>query len=148
MTLRIALVQSNSTGLEKALYDVSNPASENYGHHLTKAEVCASFIDVLRCKKPETPCSVQVEAMVAPAAESIEKVQAWLSKNNITAETISPSGDMLKIQVPVSQANTLLSAEYNEYTHDTTNQTRLRTLGYSLPETVKDHVAFIYPTTQ
>ena len=45
LTLRIALVQSNATGLEKALYDVSNPASENYGHHLTKAEVCASFLD-------------------------------------------------------------------------------------------------------
>lgn len=40
LTLRIALVQNNATGLEKALYDVSNPASENYGHHLTKAEVC------------------------------------------------------------------------------------------------------------
>ncbi|PIL23443.1 hypothetical protein GSI_14754 [Ganoderma sinense ZZ0214-1] len=127
LTLRIALVQNNATGLEKALYDVSNPASENYGRHLTKAEV---------------------EALVAPAAESVEKVQAWLSKNNITTETISPSGDMLKIQVPVSQANALLSADYNEYTHDTTNQTRFRTLTYALPETVKDHVAFIYPTTQ
>ena len=86
--------------------------------------------------------------MVAPSAESVEKVQAWLGKNNITAETISPSGDMLSIKVPVSQANTLLSADFNEYAHDTTNQTRLRTLAYSLPETVKDHVAFIYPTTQ
>lgn len=40
LNLRIALVQGNSTGLEKALYDVSNPTSENYGHHLSKAEVC------------------------------------------------------------------------------------------------------------
>ncbi len=39
VNLRIALVASNATGLETALYDVSNPASENYGHHLTKAEV-------------------------------------------------------------------------------------------------------------
>ncbi|KAI1787575.1 family S53 protease [Ganoderma leucocontextum] len=127
LNLRIALIQNNATGLEKALYDVSNPASENYGNHLTKAEV---------------------EAMVAPSAESVAKVQAWLSDNNITAQTISPSGDMLSIKVPVSKANTLLTADFNEYTHGETNQTRLRTLAYSLPETVKDHVAFIYPTTQ
>ena len=39
LSLRIALVQNNATGLESALYDVSNPKSENYGHHLSKAEV-------------------------------------------------------------------------------------------------------------
>ena len=39
LTLRIALVQGNTTGLEAALYDVSNPTSVNYGHHLSKAEV-------------------------------------------------------------------------------------------------------------
>lgn len=39
LNLRIALTQNNATGLESALYDVSDPTSENYGHHLTKAEV-------------------------------------------------------------------------------------------------------------
>ena len=39
LNLRIALVQNNATGLETALYDVSDPKSENYGHHLSKAEV-------------------------------------------------------------------------------------------------------------
>ena len=39
LNLRIALVQNNTTGLEAALYDVSDPKSENYGHHLSKAEV-------------------------------------------------------------------------------------------------------------
>ena len=39
LNLRIALVQGNTTGLEAALYDVSNPTSVNYGHHLSKAEV-------------------------------------------------------------------------------------------------------------
>lgn len=41
LNLRIALTQNNITGLESALYDVSDPTSENYGHHLTKAEVRA-----------------------------------------------------------------------------------------------------------
>lgn len=37
--LRIALVQNNIAGLEKALYDVSTPDSLNYGNHLSKEEV-------------------------------------------------------------------------------------------------------------
>lgn len=37
--LRIALVQNNIAGLEKALYDVSTPSSPNYGNHLSKEEV-------------------------------------------------------------------------------------------------------------
>lgn len=41
LNLRIALTQNNITGLESALYDVSDTTSENYGHHLTKAEVRA-----------------------------------------------------------------------------------------------------------
>ncbi|OSD01496.1 subtilisin-like protein [Trametes coccinea BRFM310] len=126
LNLRIALVQNNATGLEAALYDVSDPKSENYGHHLSKAEV---------------------EAMVAPSAETVQKVQAWLGKNNITAQTISPAGDWLSINVPVSQANALLNADFNEYTYDKTNTTVVRTLAYSVPETLKDHLAFVYPST-
>lgn len=39
LDLRIALVQGDSSGLEAALYDVSNPDSANYRKHLSKAEV-------------------------------------------------------------------------------------------------------------
>ena len=71
-----------------------------------------------------------------------------MSNNNITAQTISPAGDWLSINVPVSQANALLNANFNEYTHDASNTTAIRTLAYSVPETLKDHLAFVYPTTQ
>jgi tripeptidyl-peptidase-1 len=37
--LRIALIQNDMAGLEKALYDVSTPGSPNYGKHLSKEEV-------------------------------------------------------------------------------------------------------------
>lgn len=39
LALRIALVQKDMAGLEKALYDVSTPGSENYGNHLSKTDV-------------------------------------------------------------------------------------------------------------
>ena len=39
LNLRLALVQSDPAGLEKALMDVSTPSSALYGQHLTKEEV-------------------------------------------------------------------------------------------------------------
>lgn len=39
LTLRIGLVQNNIAGLVNALHDVSDPASEKYGQHLSKQEV-------------------------------------------------------------------------------------------------------------
>ena len=39
LDLRVALVGSNSSGLEAALYDVSTPGSANYGKYLTKEQV-------------------------------------------------------------------------------------------------------------
>jgi len=40
---RIALLQSDMAGLEKALYDVSTPSSPNYGKHLSKEQVCINI---------------------------------------------------------------------------------------------------------
>ena len=39
--MMFALRPANITGLLDTLSDVSNPASTNYGRHLSKADVCA-----------------------------------------------------------------------------------------------------------
>ncbi|PIL23444.1 hypothetical protein GSI_14755 [Ganoderma sinense ZZ0214-1] len=127
LRLTIALPQQNASGLHAALLDVSDPASENYGHHLSKAEV---------------------EQLVAPSSASSQAVAAWLSKNGITPESTSASGDMVTIQVPAAKANTLLNANFTTYVHEASNTTMVRTLAYSLPDAVQDHIAFVYPTTQ
>ncbi|KAM5534011.1 hypothetical protein V8D89_012331 [Ganoderma adspersum] len=127
LRLTIALPQQNTSGLHAALLDVSDPASENYGHHLSKGEV---------------------EQLVAPSSASSQAVTAWLSKNGITPESTSASGDMVTIQVPATKANTLLNANFTTYVHEASNTTMVRTLAYSLPDAVHDHIAFVYPTTQ
>lgn len=49
LDLRLALVQSDITGLHKALYDVSTPSSPKYGQYLTKAEVCTDSSVAVKC---------------------------------------------------------------------------------------------------
>ena len=47
--MRIQLPQNNVSGLIDVLLDVSNPTSNHYGHHLSKAE--ASRLLILRLRK-------------------------------------------------------------------------------------------------
>ena len=49
LDLRVALVGSNSSGLEAALYDVSTPGSANYGKYLTKEQVQCNFSATVCC---------------------------------------------------------------------------------------------------
>ena len=72
-------------------------------------------------------------------------MNAWLAKNGITAASTSASGDMVTIQVPAEKANALLNANFTSYLHEASNTTMVRTLAYSLPDDIHDHVAFVYP---
>ncbi|KAJ7631798.1 family S53 protease [Mycena rosella] len=126
LTLRIALKQNNIAGLQTEVYKVSDPASEVYGRHLTLEEV-AEF--------------------VKPTDETHAAVFSWLSENHINAKSVTPAGDMLEIKIPVSQANDLLSAKFSVFTHVRTGKAIIRTLQYSLPTPLTQHVEFVHPTT-
>ncbi|TFY82909.1 hypothetical protein EWM64_g1103 [Hericium alpestre] len=125
LNLRLALVQNNIDGLHQKLYDVSKPKSASYGKHLSKAEV---------------------EALVAPSAETDTAVKNWLSANNIAYNTISPAGDWLGINMTVQQANTLFGAEFSNFKNQATGKQSVRTLSYSIPASLKGHIDFIHPT--
>ncbi|KAH9857435.1 family S53 protease [Lenzites betulinus] len=125
LKLRIALVQSNFAELEQKLYDVSTPSSPNYGAHLSKEEV---------------------EQLVAPSADSVDAVNAWLKENDLSAQTISPAGDWLAFEVPVSKANELFDADFSVFTHDQTGLEAIRTMSYSIPAELQGHLDLVHPT--
>ncbi|KAF7974910.1 hypothetical protein HWV62_11073 [Athelia sp. TMB] len=125
--LRIALVQNNIAGLEKALYDVSTPSSANYGKHLSKEEV---------------------ESYVKPLQASVDAINAYLKTNGITATTLSPAGDWIGFSVPVSKANEMFNAEFSVYNNTQTGTQTIRTLSYSIPLSLQEHLDFVHPTTK
>ncbi|KAF8488535.1 family S53 protease-like protein [Gautieria morchelliformis] len=126
LNLRLALVSNNMPGLEQALYDVSTPSSSQYGQHLSKEEV---------------------ETFVAPSSDTTTAVNEWLSSNGLTASPISPAGDMLAFSIPVSKANQLFAADFILFTHQATGEQTIRTLSYSIPSVLQNHIAFVHPTT-
>ncbi|KAF8530031.1 subtilisin-like protein [Hysterangium stoloniferum] len=125
LNLRIALVSSNIPGLEKALFDVSTPDSALYGQHLTKEEV---------------------EAFVAPTPDTVSNVNAFLSANGITPQTISPAGDWLSFSIPVSKANEIFGADFSVFVDQSNGKSSIRTLSYSIPESLQGHIELVHPT--
>ncbi|KAI0738100.1 family S53 protease [Daedaleopsis nitida] len=125
LKLRLALVQSNFAELESRLMDVSKPSSPNYGQHLSKDEV---------------------QQLVAPKKESVDAVNAWLAENGITPKTISPAGDWLAFEVPVSKANELFDANFSVFKHEDSGMEAIRTLSYSIPAELQGHLDLVHPT--
>ena len=85
--------------------------------------------------------------MAAPSQATKDAVGSWLRDNGLNATTISPAGDWIAINVPVSKANEMLDADFSEFTHIDTGKTFIRTLTYSIPTDLKGQLDFVHPTT-
>ncbi|KAJ6474970.1 family S53 protease [Mycena sanguinolenta] len=125
ITLRIALTQADITGLQAKTYAVSDPGNELYGQHLTVDEVLA---------------------FTRPTTLTASSVSAWLSANGITPTSLGLAGDLLSITLSASTANTLLDAQFEKFTHVASGATSIRTLSYSVPALLQEHVRYVHPT--
>ncbi len=76
----------------------------------------------------------------------MQAVNAWLSENSISATTISPAGDWLAFEIPVSKANELLDADFTVFQHTETGDQSIRTLSYSVPSDLTSHIELVHPT--
>ncbi|KAJ7860439.1 peptidase S8/S53 domain-containing protein [Mycena olivaceomarginata] len=129
LEMRIGLKQDRLEELISSLYEVSDPAHEKYGQHLSKEEV---------------------DALVAPHPDSIEAVEAWLEHHGINpadAHFRSAGGEWITIHVSVAQAERMLDTKYGVYYHAASGSSVVRTMGYSLPTELHSHIDVITPTT-
>ena len=72
---------------------------------------------------------------------------AWLKENDIEATKASPAGDWLSFSIPVSKANEMFDADYGVYTHTESGKVAIRTLSYSVPSDLTNHLKVVYPST-
>lgn len=61
------------------------------------------------------------------------------------ASPITPAGDCLSIDVPVSKANELFETEFSVYTHSETGRQVVRTLSYLIPADLVGHLDLVHP---
>ncbi|KAJ6613214.1 family S53 protease-like protein [Mycena sp. CBHHK59/15] len=123
--LRMALKQSDAAGLEQALHDVSTPGSPAYGKHLTSEEVAL---------------------YTKPSAESFDVAVSWLKQRSLLHRVVSHAGDWLQFSISVERANEYFGANFSVFTHTETGSEIVRTLEYSLPAKLTNHIKILHPT--
>ncbi|KAF9985972.1 hypothetical protein BGZ75_002347 [Mortierella antarctica] len=123
ISLRIGLKLQNVARFQQMVIDLSTPGHSTFGQHMTKDEI---------------------NAIINPAKESAPLVLEWLKSSGIHAVH---DGQWVKADVTVAQAQVLLQTRYGVYLNTVSNVEAIRTLSYSLPEVLKDHVDLIQPTT-
>jgi tripeptidyl-peptidase-1 len=122
--LRLSLKQQNLDSFYDKLMEVSTPDHAQYGKHYQGHEL---------------------RSLLQPSEEASSSAISWLQDHNVTA--IQDDGEYVLFSTDVKTANQMLDTEFSWYRSEE-NQMVLRTMRYSIPEGVKDHVNFVQPTTR
>lgn len=124
ISLKIALHQRNGDDLERVVMEVSTPGHPNYGMHLTRDEL---------------------RSYTAPSEDAVESVTAWLRDHGVES---SANNDWVSFTTTVDRANALLDTRFDWYQYEDSNTPVLRTLAYSVPDSLAGHVDLVQPTTR
>ena len=122
IVLQIGLQQQNLDQLESKLIAVSTPNSADYGNHLEREDV---------------------DALLAPLSESNSAVLAWLKQAGVS--NVQSDGEWVNFATSVGTANQLLNSQFKYYENNGVQ--KLRTMSYSIPDSLAAHIDLISPTT-
>lgn len=118
----IALTMQNLDQLESKLLDLSSPGNENYGQWMSHDEVTTTF---------------------SPSKQAVSSVTKWLKSHGVKHYTVN--GAFIDFALDIPAANSLLGGDYQYYVKD--GQTKLRTLSYSIPNALAEHIQYVDPST-
>jgi tripeptidyl-peptidase I len=104
---------------------VSHPEHPNYGRHLSQDDV---------------------NNLVQPSEETLKLVLEWLQEHDVVPTTYSSAKDWIMVSLPVGKVERLLDTQYHTFEHENGNQV-VRTLEWSLPAHLHEHIETIQPTT-
>lgn len=92
----------------------------------------------------------EAEELVGPHEDTVNAVHEWLEGHGINSATDvsrNSAGDWISVRLPLERVEKMLEAEYKLYRHSETGEGIVRTLSYSLPRDLHDHIDLVQPTT-
>ena len=126
-TVVFARKQKNVEVLKKILMDVSEPTSKKYGQHLTKDKI----------------------ASLSKNPEAVDSILKYLAKNNIHDVNTTRYDDYIIATATVQAWEEVFSTEFFEFSMSQRPGLKfVRSLHYSLPEELVDHVDTVFNTVQ
>jgi tripeptidyl-peptidase-1 len=149
INLYVVLRPHGENVLIEALHEVSSPG--NPKHVFSPLLHACTYSRILPCYRYGAHLSKeQAAVLVLPHPDTLELVDSWLKYHDVLSSSVSVthSGYWLTLTgVSVAKANDILGASYQHYRHAETNETIVRTVGYSLPAALQAHVQTVAPTT-
>ncbi|KAI1425849.1 subtilisin-like protein [Xylaria sp. FL1777] len=125
--LQIALQQGDVEGFEQAVLDMSTPSHPKYGQHFQDHD--------------------EMKRMLLPSQESLSTIYTWLQDAGI--ENIEEDADWMTFKTTVGVANKVLDTQFAWFISEEAKPRRiLRTLEYSVPEYIAQHINLVQPTTR
>ena len=124
ITLTIALRQQNLHTFYTQLQEISDPSHTTYGKWMEKNDV---------------------DTLLRPSSATNQAVSAWLLQNGV--QNIHKDNDDFHVRFTtnVGTANKLLKAKYHNFKRQ--GVMKVRTLAYSVPDELDQHIDVIWPTT-
>jgi tripeptidyl-peptidase-1 len=127
LKLQIALTQGDAEGFEQKVMDMSTPSHPTYGQHFESHD--------------------EMKRMLLPSQESVSSVTAWLKAAGI--ENVEEDADWMTFKTTVGVANKMLDTKFAWFvSQEAKPRKMLRTLEYSVPEDVAQHINLVQPTTR
>ncbi|KAL4903035.1 hypothetical protein BDW74DRAFT_157321 [Aspergillus multicolor] len=126
LPVRIGLTQSNLDHGHDLLMELSDPASPQYGKHLSQDEVRELF---------------------APNEDSAMLVRIWLESEGIARHRISQSVNKqwLQFDATADELEQLLRTEYYHHSHKLTGRSHIACREYHIPRFLQSHIDYITP---
>jgi tripeptidyl-peptidase I len=123
IVLQIALTMQNLDQLEPKLAAVSTPGNAAYGKYLDLDDINDLF---------------------GASEDSFNAVGSWLNSSGIS--DYKTQGSSIWFKTTVDNANSMLGTQFRTY-KDSHGAQKIRTTQYSVPDSIRDHVDLIAPTT-
>ncbi|KAH6707490.1 subtilisin-like protein [Leptodontidium sp. MPI-SDFR-AT-0119] len=125
--LRLILKSVDGNSLSDKLMDISTPGNEDYGKHLTQE---------------------QLGSLVAPDPGSVDLLISWLNSfSGVSDVAYSVHASSISFKSTVSAASSMLATEFGVFQVTNGNGSVVRSLEYSLPDYLSQHIGLIHPVT-
>ncbi|KAF2166994.1 hypothetical protein M409DRAFT_34379, partial [Zasmidium cellare ATCC 36951] len=90
----------------------------------------------------------EVNEYISPHNDTVQTLEKWLTSNGIPSSAIAnPTVNFVNANVSIAQAEKLLSATYNNFTHANVAAPVMRTLSFKLPDYIDEIVDAVGATS-
>lgn len=126
MQFRLAMRQPRAAEFEQHALNIATPGHELYGKHMKRDDI---------------------RAFMQPSAEATDAIVSWLKSEDVSENLMEVNSDWVKFIVSVKQAERILNTTFYVFHDEADTSFRVRTLEYSVPKDVYQHIQLIQPTT-